>query len=128
MAARMFLPLIMIAGVAQAASLPLRAGTYVLADVPCSDPPFAALFDYDGQHFSYPHATKCVSVITARAGATYGVRETCSALGDGTPTAPSTISARYRILSPDRVSIRQASAGKDRVYRRCAPSRPGGGL
>ena len=100
MTSRHLWPILLATGVAQAASLPLSPGTYVRADVTCDDPPFAATFDYDGHRFSYPHASNCRSTIVSRQGRTYRVRETCSALGDGSPARPDTNLTAYTIASP----------------------------
>ena len=75
---------------ANGARLPLKPGTYVLAGTPCKDPPFAAMFSYDGRQFSYPHASGCQSTVLSHRGRSYRIRETCSALGDGTPTTSTT--------------------------------------
>jgi hypothetical protein len=93
---------------ASAATLPLKTGTYVLADVPCHDPALAAMFAYDGRQFSYPHATKCRSFITSHRGNAYQVEETCSALGDGGAATPTTIKTTYIVLSPTQVRVSQA--------------------
>ena len=117
-------PLILVLGTAaQSATLPIKPGTYVLAGVPCSDPPFAATFDFDGKRFSYPHASDCRSVVHAQGGHTYRVRETCSALGDGSPTKADTTEATYKILSADMVRIVRGAKGASN-YRRCPSSQP----
>jgi hypothetical protein len=123
MIARKLWWLMLIPGAAQAATLPLKPGTYVLADTPCNDPPFAAMFDYDGRRFSYPHATDCRSAIVLHKGRTYRVRETCLALGDGSAAAPSTTISAYTIRSPERVEVRQGHEKANPVYRWCAPAR-----
>lgn len=110
----------MLGTTASAATLPLRPGTYVLAGTSCRDPAFAAMFDYDGRHFSYPHATKCRSVIRSHAGRTYHVSETCSALGDGSATTPDTTQATYTIVSNARVHISHGSKDDASSYRWCA--------
>ena len=122
MIARTLLPLFLIAGAAQAANLPLRPGTYVLAGTPCAQPPFAAMFDYDGRAFSYPHASHCRSVVLSRAGRTYRVRETCSAAGDGTPEKPVTLVSTYRVLSRERVELRKVGSKGADTYRWCSPA------
>lgn len=117
-------PLLLMTGAVQAATLPLKAGTYVLTGVPCDEPPFAAMFDYDGNRFSYPHASKCRSTIVSRHGRVYRVREQCAALGDGSPTAPFTTVTNYKIVSQTRVALLRADEKRDpvsRVYRRCSP-------
>jgi hypothetical protein len=123
MIARKFcLPALLIASTAaQAATLPLKPGTYVAAGTPCKDPPFAAMFGYDGRQFSYPHAAQCRSVIRAHPGKTYRVQETCSALGDGTPTKPDTMSATYTVLSPRTVAVNRGT-GKDAIRYRWCPA------
>ena len=114
------LPLIiMCTSAASAATLPLKSGTYVLANVPCHDPAFAAMFTYDGRQFSYPHAKACQSETLSRLGRRYRVRETCSAEGDGSAAAPSTTAAIYEIFSARRVSIDKQNGGKPLVYRWC---------
>ena len=127
MISRILSPLLLVAGVAQAAILPLQSGTYVLAGVPCRDPPFAAMFHYDGHQFSYPHASKCHSTIVSRQRGVYRVRETCSALGDGSAAAPSTTVTNYIIMSAERVAVRRGMARRDAEYRRCSPAKPGKG-
>ena len=121
MLARTSLPLFLMLGTAaSAATLPLKPGTYVLTGTPCHDPAFAAMFDYDGHHFSYPHATKCNSVVKSHAGKTYRISETCSALGDGMATKPDTTQATYTVLSSARVSVSRGAGTAASSYRWCA--------
>lgn len=118
------LPLVaLIATTAQAASLPLRPGTFVTMGQSCSDAPLASLFHYDGRAFSYPHATRCRSDIVAQSGPTYTVRETCSALGDGTPAQPTTMTSTYTIISGTQVRMAKDDGQAARTYRWC----PAGG-
>ncbi len=109
----------LVSTVADAASLPLKPGTYVLAGTPCKEPPFAAMFSYDGSAFSHPHATGCRSTVTSRNGRTYRIAETCSALGDGTPTMPVTLNATYLIKAPTMVEIRKPGLKDTLPYRSC---------
>jgi hypothetical protein len=120
MIARTSWPLLILLGTAaSAATLPLRPGTYVPAGSPCHDPALAAMFSYDGSKFSYPHASDCRSTITSHAGRTYRISETCSALGDGSASAPSTTLATYTILAHSRVQVsREHNAASP--YRWCA--------
>lgn len=111
--------LALVSTMADAAQLPLKPGTYVLAGTACKDPPFAATFSYDGRAFSYPHATRCRSVIASHNGKTYKIAETCSALGDGTPTTAQTLTATYRVDSWTRVEIRKPSQKGRSPYRWC---------
>ena len=123
MIARIFWPLLLMTGFAQAATLPLKPGTFVQTSVPCKDPPFAAMFDYDGRALSYPHASHCRSAIASHEGRFYHVRETCTALGDGSAAAPSTSITLYKILSRQRVDVGQG--GKASVAYRWCPAVPG---
>lgn len=104
---------------ADAAQLPLKPGTYVLAGTACKDPPFAATFSYGGRAFSYPHAAKCRSTVAAHNGKSYKIAETCSALGDGTPTKAHTLTATYTVDSSTRVEIRKAGRNGRSLYRWC---------
>lgn len=114
------LPLLLLcATAASAATLPLKPGTYVLADTPCHDPAFAAMFTYDGRHFSYPHASACRSLILSQRGHTYRVKEICSAAGDGTAASPTSTKSTYEILSPTKVRIDAQSHAPSLLYRRC---------
>jgi hypothetical protein len=111
--------LALVSTVADAASLPLKPGTYVVVGTACKEPPFAAMFSYDGRAFSYPHATECRSTVTAHSGKTYRIAETCSALGDGTPTKPDTMTATYTVQSRTKVEIRNPTQKGVTSYRWC---------
>lgn len=104
---------------ANAALLPLKHGTYVLASTPCRDPALAAIFTYDGRHFSYAHASACNSVIVSQASHKYWVRETCSALGDGTAAALDTTVSTYETLSLTKVRVSDQAGHKALLYRWC---------
>jgi hypothetical protein len=114
--------LALIATTADAAVLPLRPGTFVLMDQPCANPPFAAMFDYDGREFSYPHASRCRSTILSHAGKTYRRRETCSALGDGSPARSVTTVSTYEILSRTELRVSD-TAHRGAGYRWCSGRR-----
>lgn len=116
-------PVLLMAAATQAATLPLVSGRYVLASLPCKDPPFAAMFDYDGHRFSYPHASSCRSTVVTRQGSVYRFRETCTALGDGSATASFTAFTVYKIVSPERVTLRRGRGDGAYPYRRCLPPR-----
>lgn len=123
MLARTGLPLLVMLGTAAAAAtLPLKPGTYVAEGAACTDPSFATMFEYDGQHFSYPHATHCKSVIVSHAGHTYHVSETCSANGDGSASKPDTLKATYTLLSATRVRVSHGPTGGPTSYRWCKAS------
>lgn len=111
--------LALVSTVADAASLPLKPGTYVRVGTACKEPPFAAMFAYDGRAFSYPHATKCRSTVTAHRGKTFEITETCSALGDGTPTKPVMLRASYTVDASTKVEIRKPGQKDASPYRWC---------
>ena len=111
----------LVAAGADAATLPLKAGTYVREGSACRQAPFAVQFNYASGAFSYPHATQCRSTIVRHQGRSYVVNETCAALGDGTPAKADALTTRYRVLSPSRVEVQKLSVA-DRtvaIYRRC---------
>jgi hypothetical protein len=82
------------------ASLPLKAGTYVVSsDKPCADAAFADVMAFDGRSFAGPHDARCQSTTLDRQGRSYRVSTTCRALGDGTATMPSTVVRQLRITS-----------------------------
>ena len=115
------LPLLLVIGTAAvAAKLPLRPGAYVLSSTSCRDPAFAATFVYDGDHFVYPHATKCRSIVQSRSGRTYHVAETCSALGDGSAAMPDRTETTYTILSRVLVEVNRGRANGGSSYRWCS--------
>ena len=114
-----FALLMLLATCANAATMPLKPGAYVLAGTPCKDPAFAAMFTYDGRQFSYPHASQCRSTIRSRTGRKYRIEETCSAQGDGTPTPPSTIASIYVIESATQVGVMKPSEHALSHYRWC---------
>ena len=121
MTSRYFLFAAMLIGsTLDAAVLPLKPGNYVLASMPCRDPAFAGMFSYDGHQFSYPHATNCRSTLVSRLGRSYKVRETCSAAGDGSVTAPSVTTTTYTIQSDTRLLVADRTSGRPLAYRRCA--------
>ncbi|MGI4878436.1 MAG: hypothetical protein ACRYG4_13225, partial [Janthinobacterium lividum] len=105
---------------ASATTLPLKPGVYVLAGSPCRDPAFAAMFEYDGRNLSYPHASGCVSEVVSHSGKHYTVRETCSALGDGTPAKPEIKVSTYTITSPKQVVVGHRDDPSGSHYRWCS--------
>ena len=106
---------IFVAAPAEAATLPLRPGTFVMIGEPCADAPLATLFHYDGRSFSYPHATQCRFQILSHGAQDAKLRETCYALGDGTPATAARLSVslpvannRQRAGAPSRGAPRAA--------------------
>ena len=107
----------LLATAADAAELPLKPGTYVLKGQPCADPALAAVFQYDGREFSYPHASHCRSAILSHSGRRYRLRETCSALGDGAPAAPVTTVSSYTVVSAAEVRVSGENGRAPSSYR-----------
>jgi Domain of unknown function (DUF305) len=106
---------------AHAASLPLRPGGYVLKGQPCAAPPLAAMFSYDGREFTYPHASQCRFTVLSHRGHVYRLREVCSALGDGSSSAPATTVSSYEIASQTEILVSGAGHHGASHYRWCAP-------
>jgi hypothetical protein len=91
---------------AQREQLPLKHGTYVLANIACKEPPLAAMISWDGVGFS---------------GSRFSVT-TCSALGDGTPNPSGQV--YVETLSVTRLSNARISMSSDAkqpaTYRWCS--------
>jgi hypothetical protein len=111
---------IFVAAPAEAATLPLRPGTFVMIGEPCADAPLATLFHYDGRSFSYPHATQCRFQILSHGAQDAKLRETCYALGDGTPATPSTTTSTYTFISATEVRVGKEEGRKPSTYRWCS--------
>ena len=105
--------------IAASGLLPLSPGQYVLAGSPCRDHANAAEFSYDGRAFSYPHASRCLSAVRSHKRSFYVIETTCSGLGDGTPTAPTTVTQSYRTISATRVRVSDAGETTHFDYRWC---------
>jgi hypothetical protein len=100
--------------------LPIEHGTYVREGVDAADPPFAAIFEYDGATISGPHSSQCTSTVTSHEDEKYLLSTTCNALGDGTPAAPYTEEERVVVRSATRVKF---AHGHDvEAYRLVTPS------
>jgi hypothetical protein len=106
---------------AAAAPLPLKPGTYVLADQSCRDPALAGVFTYDGRAFSYPHAAGCRSIVRSQSEGVYHVWTTCQALGDGGSAAPTSTLSTYVIGSRTEVEVRQGQDLSGSSFRWCGP-------
>lgn len=104
-----------IATAADAAVLPMKPGSWVMIGDSCKDFAFASQFDYDGNAFSYPHATHCRSVIRAHSGRSYTIDETCTANGDGSRADPFSHAATFVIASPTRI-VRRPGPGFEQPY------------
>lgn len=84
--------------------LPLARGTYVQADTPCADPPFAAIRDYDGRGLPTPHSRDCRARILSQRGGSYRVANDCIGAGEG-PAARDVERLTIRPLSRTRFAM-----------------------
>lgn len=62
---------------AAANALPLHEGTFISADVPCGDPPLAALLFYNGRGFDGAHSHACRARVVARRGNEVTLANSC---------------------------------------------------
>ena len=105
----------------------LKHGIYVVSGTKCKDAPFAAMSIWDGVGFGGPHESQCKTKILHRHGHMFDISTTCSALGDGTPTTPSSSSERLIVFGSETFSARSLTgaekprASADAVtYRWCS--------
>lgn len=106
-----------LATAATASTIPLRAGDFGDASLPCDNQPNAGIISFDGWNFAYPHATKCTDVVRNRSAGVLTIFETCRANGDGSAAPPSTMRMKLRIVRADRFRLVDRQAD----YRRCGP-------
>jgi len=102
--------------------LPITPGTYVRAGTPCNDPSLAPIFAYDGHALSGPHTSQCHSTLISRHGATYRVRTTCAAMGDGTEARAQSETQVFTLHSTTSLSRHNDRDGAE--YRLCPGSTP----
>lgn len=100
----------------------LKPGTYAERSIACGDAPFAALKMWDGRGFGGAHSSKCIATVLHARGKTFQIRDTCSALGDGTPAAPDVERATVTMQSSTAFRYtRSTPAGPDTAeYRWCS--------
>jgi hypothetical protein len=65
--------------------LPLKHGVFVRGPS-CTDPANAEILNWDGVGFSGAHSSHCTSQVTPQ-GKRFLVKNTCAAVGDGSPSA-----------------------------------------
>ncbi len=114
------LGLFFFAGAATASTnslVPIAAGTWVRDGTACQDAPFAAQFSFDGQAFAGPHASGCRTKVLSHDSDSYRMSTTCTALGDGTPTAKTTEVQRLTIVSP--TTVRFSHSKDTAIYHHC---------
>lgn len=99
--------------------LPLKHGIFVSADVPCGEPPNAALRRYDGEGLSGAHTHACRIKVLARRGASYDIEQSCIDAGQG-PAPRSTETATVDIQDNLTFTLKRGGAGE--TFRYCAAS------
>ena len=100
--------------------LPLKHGMYVRG-VSCADPANAEILNWDGVGFSGAHSSSCTAQVTAQ-GLRYLVKNTCAAVGDGSPNAVAGAledSFSVRIVSNRRFELFKKNQ-KKATYRWCS--------
>ena len=99
--------------------LPLKHGIFVSADIPCSDPPNAALRRYDGDGLSGAHTHACRIKIVGQRGKYYDIEQSCIDAGQG-PGPRSTEAATIEIQDNLTFTLKRGGAGE--AFRYCAAS------
>jgi len=99
--------------------LPLKHGIFVSADIPCSDPPNAALRRYDGEGLSGAHTHACNIKIVGQRGKSYDIEQSCIDAGQG-PGPRSTETATIDIQDNLTFALKRGGAGE--TFRYCAAS------
>jgi hypothetical protein len=112
--------LVPLAGLASDQPLPLKHGVYVRGKS-CTDPANAEILNWDGVGFSGAHSSRCTSQVTAQ-GERFLVKNTCAAVGDGSPNATAGAledSFSLKVLSSRRFELYKKNQRKA-AYRWCS--------
>lgn len=99
--------------------LQLKHGIFVSADIPCSDPPNAALRRYDGEGLSGAHTHACRIKVVGQRGKSYDIEQSCIDVGQG-PGPRSTEAATIDIQDNLTFTLKRGGAGE--TFRYCAAS------
>jgi hypothetical protein len=100
--------------------LPLKHGVYVRGKS-CTDPANAEILNWDGVGFSGAHSSHCTSQVTPQ-GKRFLVKNTCAAVGDGSPNAAAAGNEdvfSLTILSSRRFEFSRKNQ-KKAIYRWCS--------
>jgi len=100
-------------------ALPLKHGIFVSADIPCGDPPNAALRRYDGEGLSGAHTHACQIKVIGQRGKSYDIEQSCIDAGQG-PGPRSTETATVDIQDNLTFTLKRGGAGE--TFRYCAAS------
>ena len=96
--------------------VPLKPGIYVAKGSTCTDPPNAAVRDYDRRGFSTPSTRACRARVVARRGSTYRIEQSCIDAGAG--PAPRVVD-RFAVTLENAITFRLRRAGGVVEYRYC---------
>lgn len=100
-------------------TLPLKHGIFVASDIPCSDPPNAAIRRYDGQGLNGAHTRDCRINVLQKRGAAYEIDQSCIDAGSG-PAPRSSERATVEIQDNLTFTLRRGSGAE--TFRYCAAS------
>ncbi len=100
-------------------TLPLKHGIFVAVDVPCSDPPNAAIRRYDGQGLNGAHTRDCRINVLQKQGASYAIEQSCIDAGSG-PAPRSSEEATIEIRDNLTFTLKRGQEGE--TFRYCAAS------
>lgn len=99
--------------------LPLKHGIFVASDIPCSDPPNAAIRRYDGQGLNGAHTRDCRINVLQKRGAAYEIDQSCVDAGSG-PAPRSSERATIEIQDNLTFTLKRGQEGE--TFRYCAAS------
>jgi hypothetical protein len=114
------LSLVPLVGFAGDPELSLKHGVYVRGRS-CTDPANAEILNWDGVGFSGAHSSSCTSQVTPH-GKRFLVKNTCAAVGDGSPNATAGAfedSFSLSVLSSRRFELFKKNQ-KKATYRWCS--------
>ena len=100
-------------------TLPLKHGIFVASDIPCSDPPNAAIRRYDGQGLNGAHTRDCRINVLQKRGAAYEIDQSCIDAGSG-PAPRSSERATVEIQDNLTFTLKRGQGGE--TFRYCAAS------
>lgn len=100
-------------------TLPLKHGVFVASDIPCSDPPNAAIRRYDGLGLNGAHTRDCRINVLQKRGAAYEIDQSCIDAGSG-PAPRSSERATVEIRDNLTFTLKRGQEGE--TFRYCAAS------
>ncbi|MDR6625347.1 hypothetical protein [Caulobacter segnis] len=100
-------------------ALPLKHGIFVAVDIPCGDPPNAAIRRYDGLGLSGAHTRDCRINVLEKQGGAYEIDQSCIDAGSG--PAPRS-SERVTVVVRDNLTFTLKRGQEGETFRYCADS------